>query len=50
VLGEDLTFTEVDGGEHNERSWGARVDPILRYLYPRPGTRDGRGGTPADTG
>jgi len=35
VLGRDLMYTEVEGAEHNERSWGSRVDPILRYLFPR---------------
>ena len=50
VLGEDLAYTEVDGGEHNERSWGARVDPILRYLYQGAGTGDEGRGTRTDTG
>lgn len=32
--GEDLTYFEVKGGEHNERSWGSRVDRVLKYLFP----------------
>jgi predicted alpha/beta superfamily hydrolase len=35
VVGTDLQYLEVDGGEHNERSWAARVGPVLKYLFPR---------------
>lgn len=30
----DLRYFEMPGGEHNERSWAARVGPMLEYLYP----------------
>ena len=33
-LNEDLTYFEAAGGEHNERSWGSRVDAVLKYLFP----------------
>ena len=33
-LGDDLTYFEAKGGEHNERSWGSRVDRVLKYLFP----------------
>jgi len=34
-LDNDLKYFEAEGAEHNERSWGSRVDPILRYLFPK---------------
>jgi predicted alpha/beta superfamily hydrolase len=34
VLGEDLSYFEAEDGEHNERSWGARVTPMLEFLFP----------------
>jgi predicted alpha/beta superfamily hydrolase len=34
VVGEDLMYLEADGGEHNERSWAARVGPVLEFLFP----------------
>ncbi len=33
-LGEDLAYLEADGAGHNEASWAARVEPILRFLFP----------------
>jgi predicted alpha/beta superfamily hydrolase len=33
--GADLKYFEVEGGEHNERAWAARVEPMLRFLFPR---------------
>lgn len=33
-LGEDLMYHEAKGGEHNERSWGSRIDRVLKYLFP----------------
>jgi predicted alpha/beta superfamily hydrolase len=33
-LGTDLAYVEADGARHNEAAWAARVDPILRYLFP----------------
>jgi predicted alpha/beta superfamily hydrolase len=44
VLDGDLKYFEAEGAEHNERSWGSRVDPILRYLFPKPPGRASRGG------
>ncbi len=35
TLGQDLAYCEAEGGEHNERSWGARVGAVLKFLYPR---------------
>lgn len=35
VEGQDLSYHEVAGGEHNERSWATRVGPFLKFLYPR---------------
>jgi predicted alpha/beta superfamily hydrolase len=33
-LGEDLVYFEAPDGEHNERSWAARVGPVLEFLFP----------------
>ena len=33
-LYDDLHYMEIEGGEHNEAAWGARVDPALRFLFP----------------
>jgi predicted alpha/beta superfamily hydrolase len=33
-LGHDLAYVEVEGAGHDERAWGARVAPMLRYLFP----------------
>jgi predicted alpha/beta superfamily hydrolase len=33
-IGEDLEYSEVRGGEHNERSWAKRVGPFLKFLFP----------------
>jgi predicted alpha/beta superfamily hydrolase len=30
----DLSFLEVQGGQHSERDWAARVGPALKFLYP----------------
>jgi predicted alpha/beta superfamily hydrolase len=35
-LYDDLQYLEVEGGEHTEAAWAARVDPMLRYLFPPP--------------
>jgi predicted alpha/beta superfamily hydrolase len=37
VEGRDLAYQEVEGGEHNERSWATRVGPFLKFLYPVKG-------------
>jgi predicted alpha/beta superfamily hydrolase len=34
VLGADLQYTEVVGGQHNEAAWSARFGDVLRFLYP----------------
>lgn len=34
VLDNDLKYLEAEGGRHNEASWRARMDQILKYLYP----------------
>lgn len=36
-LGEDLAYTEVEGGEHTESAWAQRVNPMLNFLYPKIG-------------
>ncbi len=33
-LGEDLEYEEVEGGLHDERSWGLRIGRVLRFLFP----------------
>ena len=37
-LGKDLRYFEAEGAEHNERAWAARVEEILRFLFPRKRT------------
>ena len=33
-LYDDLEYHEFEGADHSEAAWGARVDPVLRFLYP----------------
>lgn len=33
-LHDDLEYHEIEGADHSEAAWAARVDPILRFLYP----------------
>jgi predicted alpha/beta superfamily hydrolase len=33
-LHDDLQFMEAEGANHSEAAWAARVDPMLRFLYP----------------
>jgi len=33
-LGEDLAYTEVEGGHHDEVAWSQRVAPMLQFLFP----------------
>ncbi len=33
-LGKDLHYQRVEGAEHNEAAWAARVAPFLRFLFP----------------
>jgi predicted alpha/beta superfamily hydrolase len=35
--GRDLHFERVEGAEHNEAAWAARVGPVLQFLYPVSG-------------
>jgi predicted alpha/beta superfamily hydrolase len=32
--GRDLHYERVEGAEHNEAAWAARVGPFLRFLFP----------------
>jgi hypothetical protein len=34
VLGDDLHYLEVPGGQHDTADWGARVGQVFEYLYP----------------
>lgn len=34
-LNDDLKFLEVKGGQHNEQAWGKRVEPALKFLFPK---------------
>ncbi len=34
-LGKDLSYFEAEGAEHNERAWATRMEPILKFLFPR---------------
>lgn len=34
-LDRDLHYHEARGARHTEAAWAQRVEPILRYLYPR---------------
>jgi predicted alpha/beta superfamily hydrolase len=36
TMGHDLAYLEAQGGEHNERSWAARVEAVLKFLFPPP--------------
>jgi predicted alpha/beta superfamily hydrolase len=31
---KDLTYLEAEGAQHNEAAWAARIEPILRFLFP----------------
>jgi predicted alpha/beta superfamily hydrolase len=33
--GRDLSYFEAVGAEHNERAWAARMELILKFLFPR---------------
>ncbi len=35
-LHDDLYYLEADGSDHSEGAWAARVDPMLRFLFPPP--------------
>jgi predicted alpha/beta superfamily hydrolase len=34
IVGQDLIYIEAEGAQHNEASWGSRVDSVLKYLFP----------------
>jgi hypothetical protein len=34
-LNADLKYTEVKGGQHHESDWAKRVEPALKFLFPR---------------
>ena len=33
-LGENFAYQEIAGGRHDEASWAARVDSVLKFLFP----------------
>ncbi len=33
--GRDLSYLEAEGALHNEAAWARRVEPILKFLFPR---------------
>lgn len=33
--GEDLAFHLIEGGRHDEATWAAEMEAVLRFLYPR---------------
>jgi len=35
-LHDDLHYLEVAGADHSEGAWAARVDSVLRFLFPPP--------------
>ena len=35
-LYDDLQYLEVEGADHSEGAWAARVDQVLRFLFPPP--------------
>ena len=37
VEGQDLVYKAYEGAGHNEGAWAARLDEVLRYLYPPRG-------------
>jgi predicted alpha/beta superfamily hydrolase len=41
-LHDDLEYHEIEGADHSEASWAARVDPMLRFLYPKPAAKPAR--------
>ena len=34
-LNSDLKFLQVKGGQHSEQDWGSRVEPALKFLFPK---------------
>jgi predicted alpha/beta superfamily hydrolase len=35
-LYDDLNYLEAEGAGHSEGAWAARMDPVLRFLFPPP--------------
>ncbi|PYK24453.1 MAG: esterase [Verrucomicrobia bacterium] len=33
--GKDILYMEADHGDHSEAAWAVRVEPALRFLFPR---------------
>ena len=33
-IGENFAYQEIQGGRHDEASWSARVDSVLKFLFP----------------
>ena len=33
-VGKDLSYSEIEGGTHDEGSFAKRAEPFLRYLFP----------------
>ena len=33
--GRDLSYLEAQGAQHDEAAWAQRVEPILKFLFPR---------------
>ena len=33
--GSTLSYLEVEGADHSERAWAARVPAMLEFLFPR---------------
>lgn len=33
-MGETLRYLEVPGAQHSENAWAARIDKVLKFLYP----------------
>jgi predicted alpha/beta superfamily hydrolase len=33
-LDDDLQYREAEGADHSERAWSARIETVLRFLYP----------------
>lgn len=33
-LHDDLHYFEAEGSDHSEGAWAARIDPVLRFLFP----------------
>ncbi|MFN0109587.1 MAG: alpha/beta hydrolase [Blastocatellia bacterium] len=34
-LDADLKFMDIRGGQHNESAWAKRIEPALRFLFPK---------------